>query len=97
MPTDATDNARKDRLRAAGFTAEEADAVICDVYAMNEWVSAGGILYLQALLNELLVGTLAATGGLAAIIPFQSSTLAWTLAADLVFSAAFSKVLKRAR
>ena len=64
---------------------------------MNEWIHAGGSAHLQALLKERHIGTWASTEGLAGVIQFQSGTLAGTPAADLVFIAAFARVLKKAR
>ena len=97
LPTDVSDDSWKARLRANGFSDVEADEVVHDVHANNEWIAAGGSIHLQALLKELHVGTWAATEGLAGVVHFQSGTLAGTPAADLVFIAAFARVLKRTR
>ena len=97
LPTDVTDSDWRAKLLMTGFTEEEADEVIQEVHACDEWSDAGGSAHVQALITQLHIGTWAATEGLAGVLHFQSGTLAGTPAADLVFISAFARVLKQTR
>ena len=93
LPASASDAVWRCRLSAVGFSLEDIEAIFLDVSTAEAWAAAGASPHLLRLLVELHTHSWFSTEGLPAVVECASGALAGTPLADIVFIAAFNRVV----
>ena len=97
VPIPDSDEQWISRLRAAGFTESDIADIWADALTARDWVEAGGSPHLLAVLSNLSSSTWLSFESLKGVVQCMTGTLAGTSLADVMFSLAFLRLLKKLR